>query len=78
MLTTFGFVAVSIMFLSYWNEERSKWLVLVFAIGCGLTSLYSGLAEVYTVTVIEGLWALIALKRFVRRHITENHHFQTE
>ena len=60
MLTIFGAVAVSIMFLSYWTEERSKWLVLVFAIGSGLTSLYSGLEEVYPITVIEALWALIA------------------
>lgn len=71
MLITFGVVAVSIMFVSYWNEERSKWLVLMFAIGCGLTSLYSGLAEIYPITVVEGLWALVALQRFVRRHLKE-------
>ena len=71
MLITFGVIAVSIMFVSYWNEERSKWLVLMFAIGCGLTSLYSGLAEIYPITVVEGLWALVALQRFVRRHLKE-------
>ena len=71
MLITFGVIAVSIMFVSYWNEERSKWLVLMFAIGCGLTSLYSGLAEIYPITVVEGLWALVALQRFVRRHRKE-------
>ena len=71
MLITFGVIAVSIMFVSYWNEERSKWLVLMFAIGCGLTSLYSGLAEIYPITVVEGLWALVALQRFVRRHFKE-------
>jgi len=38
MLTLFGSIAVSIMFLSYWLEQRSKWMVLVFAIGSGLTS----------------------------------------
>ena len=71
MLITFGVIAVSIMFVSYWNEERSKWLVLMFAIGCGLTSLYSGLAEIYPITVVEGLWALVALQRFVLRHLKE-------
>ncbi len=71
MLTIFGAVAVSIMFLSYWTEERSKWLVLVFAIGSGLTSLYSGLEEVYPITVIEALWALVALRRFWQRHVKE-------
>ena len=70
-MTIFGAVAVSIMFLSYWTEERSKWLVLVFAIGSGLTSLYSGLEEVYPITVIEALWALVALRRFWQRHVRE-------
>ncbi len=71
MLTMFGVIAVSIMFLSYWTEERSKWLVLAFAIGSGMTALYSGLAEVYPITVIEGLWGLVALQRFVKRHQRE-------
>jgi hypothetical protein len=72
MLTIFGVIAVSIMFLSYWTEERSKWLVLVFAIGSGMTSLYSGIEGVYPITVIEGLWSLVALQRFVQRHKREN------
>ena len=71
MLTVFGAIAVSIMFLSYWTEERSKWLVLVFALGSALTSLYSGLAEVYPITVIEGLWAMVAVRRFAIRHQRE-------
>ena len=71
MLTVFGVIAISIMFLSYWTEARSKWLVLIFAIGSGMTSLYSGLEEVYPITVIEGLWALVALKRFWQRHLRE-------
>ena len=72
MLTTFGVIAVTIMFLSYWMEERSKWLVLIFAIGSGMTSLYSGLEGVYPITVIEGLWSLVALQRFVKRHQFEH------
>ncbi|NQW24528.1 MAG: hypothetical protein HQ475_13920 [SAR202 cluster bacterium] len=71
MLTIFGVVAVSIMFLSYWTEERSKWLVLIFAFGSALTALYSGLEEVYPITVIEGLWSLVAVRRFAQRHQRE-------
>ena len=67
MLTVFGSIAVAIMLLSYWLENRSKWMVLVFAAGSALTSVYSGLAEVYPITVIEALWSAIALQRFVRR-----------
>ena len=67
MLTLFGSIAVTIMFLSYWLESRSKWMVLVFAAGSALTAAYSGLAAVYPITVIESLWALVALQRFIRR-----------
>ena len=59
MLTIFGVIAVSIMFLSYWTEERSKWLVLVFAIGSGMTSLYSVIEGVYPITVIKGSGRLL-------------------
>ena len=71
MLTLFGSVAVTIMFLAYWLEPRSKCFVLVFAMGSAATSAYSGLTEVYPITVIEALWAAVALKRFIDRHRLE-------
>ena len=71
MLTLFGSIAVTIMFLAYWLEPRSKWFVLVFAMGSAATSAYSGLTHVYPITVIEALWAFVALKRFVERHRLE-------
>ena len=71
MLTLFGSVVVAIMFLSYWAEPRSKWYVLVFAGASAATSLYSGLVEAYPITVIEALWSLVALQRFLRRHREE-------
>ena len=55
------------MFVSYSLERRSKWMVLVFAIGSALTSAYSGLVEAYPITAIEALWAAVALQRFRRR-----------
>ncbi len=71
MLTIFGSVAVAIMLLSYWLESRSKWMVLAFAGASALTSAYSGLVEAYPITVIEALWACVALQRFVLRHRRE-------
>jgi len=68
LLLIFGSIAVTIMFLSYWLEHRSKWMVLAFALGSALTAAYSGLAGVYPITVIEGLWTLVALQRFWKRH----------
>ena len=72
MLTLFGSVAVAIMFLSYWMESRSKWLVLIFALASAATSVYSALAGVYPITVIEALWALVAVQRFLKRHQLES------
>ena len=72
MLTVFGSVAVSVMLLAYWLEPRSKWFVLLFAGGSAATAAYSGLAEVYPITVIEGLWALVALQRFAKRRREES------
>ena len=71
MLTLFGSIAVSIMFLAYWLEPRSKWYVLAFAGGSAATSVYSGLAQVYPITVIEAAWAAVAMQRFFRRHRSE-------
>ena len=64
MLTAFGSVAVSVMLLSYWLEPRSRWFILVFALGSAATAAYSGLTAVYPIMVIEALWAVVALRRF--------------
>ena len=71
MVTMFGSVAVGIMLGSYWLEARSKWFVLLFAVGCAATSTYSGLVQAWPVMVIESIWALVALRRFVLRSRTE-------
>ncbi len=71
MLTLFGSVAVSIMMLSYALESRSRWYVLIFAGASAATAIYSGLAGVFPITVIEAIWSLVALRRFVIRHRVE-------
>jgi hypothetical protein len=67
MLTVFGSVAVGVMMLSYGLEARSKWYVLTFALASAATSLYSGLVAAYPITVIEAIWSLVALRRFIQR-----------
>ena len=71
MLTLFGSIAVGVMMFSYWMEPRSKWFVLAFAAGSAATSLYSGLVEAYPITVIEAVWAVIAVQRFLSRQRQE-------
>ena len=71
MLTAFGSVAVGTMFTSYWLESRSRWFVLVFAVASAATAVYSGLLAAYPITVIEFLWAGVALRRFLARSRAE-------
>ena len=71
MLTIFGSIAVSIMMLSYWLEPRSKWFVLVFAGASAATAVYGALADVYPIAVVEAIWSMVALQRFLRRHRSE-------
>ncbi|MCI0803521.1 MAG: hypothetical protein J4N63_05425 [Chloroflexi bacterium] len=71
MLTLFGSIAVSIMMLSYTLEARSRWYVLVFAGASAATAIYSALAGVYPITVIEAIWSLVALRRYVMRYRAE-------
>ena len=67
ILTVFSSIVVAIMMASYSLEPRSRWCVLVFALASAGTSVYSGLSEVYLITVIEAIWAVVALQRFVQR-----------
>ena len=71
MLTLFGSIVVSIMMLSYWLESQSKWYVLVFAGASAGTAVYSGIAQVYPIMVVEGIWSAVAFQRFVQRHRAE-------
>jgi len=66
-LTLFGAVAVSAMLVAYALEQRSAWWVLVFALACGASSLYGFLAGTWPFGVVEGVWALVALRRWHTR-----------
>ena len=71
MLTVFGSIVVAIMMGAYWLEPRSRWYVLLFALASAGTSVYSALSEVYPITVIEAVWAVVALQRFFNRRSKE-------
>ncbi len=60
------------MMLSYSLESRSRWYVLIFAGASAATAIYSGLAGVFPITVIEAIWSLVALRRFAIRHRAEH------
>jgi hypothetical protein len=72
MLNVFGTAAVSLMMISYWQEARSKWFVLSFAIASAATAAYSALVGAYPILAVESVWALVALARFWKRRRLES------
>jgi hypothetical protein len=65
--TFFGVASVGAMLLFYAFEERSPWAILAFALACWSSAIYGWVAGVWPFTVIEGIWGVVALRRFVRR-----------
>ena len=53
------------MLLAYTLELRSSWWVLVFALACVASSLYGFLAGTWPFGIVEGIWALVALRRWL-------------
>ena len=68
LLTLFGACAVALMLVAYALETRSTWWILVFAIACAASSTYGWLAGTWPFGVVEGIWALVALRRWWLRH----------
>jgi hypothetical protein len=65
-LTIFGLFAVTAMLVFYAFEERSRHAVLGFAFACGLGSAYGFLQGAWPFGVVEAIWAVVALRRWLR------------
>jgi hypothetical protein len=66
-LTLFGLLSVSAMLLFYALEDRSPWFILAFAGACVLASIYGFLQGAWPFGVVEGVWAIVALRRWQTR-----------
>ena len=64
-LTLFGLFAVSAMLVCYAFEERSHWFVLAFAAACALGSAYGFLQGAWPFGLVEAIWAVVALRRWM-------------
>lgn len=65
MLTLFGVTSLTFMMVMYALERRGSAYVLGFAAGCALSSTYGFLAGAWPFGVIEAIWSVIALRRFL-------------
>lgn len=65
-VTIYGVCAVSFMMVMYALESRSRHFIAAFALGCALSSGYGFLAGTWPFGVVEAVWTLVALRRYVR------------
>jgi hypothetical protein len=65
-LTIFGLIAVTAMVTCYALEDRSRWYVLAFAGACALGSIYGFLQGAWPFGLVEAIWTVIALRRWMQ------------
>jgi len=70
-LTIYGATAVSFMMIMYALESRSPRFIAAFALGCALSSSYGFLAGTWPFGVVEGIWTLVALRRYHSARLSE-------
>lgn len=63
-VTVFGIVALSFMMAMYALEGRGRRFVLLFAVGCLLSSAYGFLSGAWPFGIVEAVWAGVAAQRY--------------
>ncbi|MEX0875319.1 MAG: hypothetical protein WD646_02575 [Actinomycetota bacterium] len=66
MLTAFGVSALTFMMVMYALERRGPMFIGAFALGCALASSYGFLSGAWPFGVVEAVWCMVAVRRFVR------------
>jgi hypothetical protein len=66
-LSLFGLFAVTAMLVCYSFEARSPWWTLGFALACLLGSIYGFAQGAWPFGLVEGVWAAVALRRWLQR-----------
>jgi hypothetical protein len=64
MVTLYGVVAVTFMMTMYALEKRHPRFILLFAVGCALSSSYGFLGGAWPFGVLEAVWSVIAVGRY--------------
>jgi hypothetical protein len=63
-VTIYGVCALSFMMAMYALERRGPRFVLLFALGCLLSSAYGFLSGAWPFGIVEAVWSLVALRRY--------------
>ena len=68
-LTIYGVLALTFMMTMYALERRGPRFILAFASGCALSSTYGFLAGAWPFGIVEGIWTLIAIQRYLQTRV---------
>ena len=66
-LTVYGVTALTFMMMMYSLEQRHSRFILAFAVGCLLASSYGFLSGAWPFGVVEAIWSVVALRRYLRQ-----------
>jgi hypothetical protein len=66
VVTVYGVCALTFMMAMYALERRHRIFVLAFALGCLLSSAYGFLSKAWPFGVVEAIWSVIVVERFVK------------
>lgn len=62
-VTIYGVIALTFMMAMYALERRGRRFVVLFALGCVLSSVYGFASGAWPFGVVETIWSLFALRR---------------
>jgi hypothetical protein len=65
-VTIYGVIALTFMMAMYALEHRGRRYVILFALGCALSSAYGFAAGAWPFGVVEAIWSVIAVRRAAR------------
>jgi hypothetical protein len=65
VVTIYGVCGLTFIMLMYPLERRGRAFVLAFALGCALSSSYGFLSGAWPFGVVEAIWTVVALRRYL-------------
>lgn len=76
-ITIFGLIAVTSMLIFYSVEEFAPFFSLCFAASCFMGSTYGFLQGAWPFGLIEGIWGIVAVRKWLRRRNSIKHPFES-
>jgi hypothetical protein len=65
-VTIYGVIALTFMMAMYAFEHRGRRFVILFALGCALSSAYGFASGAWPFGVVEAIWSVVAVRRAAR------------